>query len=87
MGSFPIDAIGYAAAVLTTLSWIPQIARTWRTKSAGDLSLGMLAAFSTGVALWLTYAIMIGSKPVLVANAVTLILSLSLIGLRLAFRR
>ena len=80
-----VDVIGYTAAVLTTLAWIPQIARTWRTKSADDLSLGMLSVFALGVALWLTYAIAIGSGPILWANAVTLVLSLALIAMRLRF--
>ena len=82
-----IDAIGYAAASLTTAAWVPQIVRVWRTKSADDLSPGMLAAFTTGVLLWLVFGLARGSGPVIAANAVTLALSLLLVGLRVAFRR
>ncbi|MBM4246154.1 MAG: PQ-loop repeat-containing protein [Deltaproteobacteria bacterium] len=74
------DAIGYLAAALTTASRIPQIMRTWRLRSAGDLSsLGMLATFTLGIALWLVF----GS--VVAANTVTLLLNLVLVGLRLHF--
>jgi MtN3 and saliva related transmembrane protein len=82
-----IDAIGYAAAALTTLSWVPQLQRTWRTRSAADLSTGMLAAFTTGVALWLVYGLALGSSPVILANGVTLALALGLIVLKLLFDR
>ena len=82
-----IDAIGYVAATLTTAAWLPQLVRTWRTRSADDLSPGMLAAFTTGVLLWLVFGLARGSGPVIAANAVTLALSLLLVGLRVAFRR
>lgn len=82
-----IDLVGYAAAALTTLSWVPQLQRTWRTRSAADLSTGMLAAFTTGVALWLVYGLALGSSPVIVANGVTLALALGLIGLKVVFDR
>lgn len=79
------DAIGYLAATLTTASWIPQIARTWRLRSAGDLSLGMLATFTLGIALWLVFGLATSSGPVVAANTVTLALNLVLVGLRLRF--
>jgi MtN3 and saliva related transmembrane protein len=71
--------------VLTTLSWIPQVVRTWRTRPAGDLSLGMLSAFAAGVTLWLVYGVAIASAPVVIANVTTLILALLLIAMRIAF--
>jgi MtN3 and saliva related transmembrane protein len=61
--------------------------RTWRSRSAEDLSLGMLTIFTLGVALWLLFGLALGSRPVVVANAVTLALSLLLVGLRLRFGR
>lgn len=81
-----IDAIGYLAASLTTAAWLPQLLRTWRLRSAHDLSAGMLAIFTTGVALWLVYGLARDSRPVIVANAATLVLSLGLIAMRVAFR-
>ena len=69
------EMIGLMAAVLTTLSFLPQVRQTWRTKSTKDISLPMFLAFCTGVLLWLVYGIMIHSLPVMLANAVTLMLS------------
>ena len=82
-----IDAVGYVAAVLTTAAWVPQLARTWRTKSANDLSPGMLAAFTIGVALWLAYGVMLRAWPVIIANLVTLVLALWILGLKLVIQR
>lgn len=69
------EAIGLMAALLTTLSFLPQVRQTWRTKSTKDISLPMFLAFSTGVLLWLVYGIMIHSLPVILANGVTFVLS------------
>ncbi len=67
--------IGYLAAIGTTVSFLPQVIKTWKSKSAKDLSLGMFLIFFIGTALWLTYGIMVNDKPVLIANLVTLLLS------------
>ena len=53
------DVIGAMAGTLTTLAFLPQVIKTWKTKSAGDLSLAMLLAFTLGVALWLVYGMII----------------------------
>ena len=57
----------------------------WRSRSAGDLSLGMLATFTLGIALWLVFGLATSSGPVVAANTVTLVLNLVLVGLRLRF--
>ena len=80
-----IDVIGYLAAGFTTASWLPQVIRTWRTRSAGDLSPTMLAAYTGGSALWLLYGLAQRALPIIVANAATLALSLLLVGLRVRF--
>lgn len=82
-----IDVVGYLAAALTTAAWVPQVLRTWRSRSADDLSLGMLATFTGGVLLWLLFGMALGSWPIIAANAVTLVLSLVLVGLRIRFGR
>jgi MtN3 and saliva related transmembrane protein len=69
------ELTGYAAAVLTTLSFVPQVIHTLRTRDTRAISLGMYLLFSAGVALWLIYGIIIGSWPVILANAVTLVLA------------
>jgi MtN3 and saliva related transmembrane protein len=62
-----IDFIGYVAATCTTLSFLPQLIRVVRLRSARDISLGMFLIFSVGTALWLTYGLLAHSKPVTVA--------------------
>jgi MtN3 and saliva related transmembrane protein len=79
------DAIGYVAATLTTIAFVPQAWKTWQTKSAAGVSLRMYAIFTLGVALWLAYGLMIGAWPVIVANIVTLVLALFILVMRLKF--
>ncbi len=79
-----LKVIGYAAGTLTTLAFVPQVVRTWRTRSTGDLSTGMLLAFSAGVALWLVYGLGLRAWPIIMANAVTLLLALVLLAFKLA---
>ena len=67
--------IGYAAAVLTTSSFVPQAALTLRTRDVSGISMGMYGAFTVGVALWLAYGIALAAWPIILANAVTLALS------------
>jgi MtN3 and saliva related transmembrane protein len=82
-----IELIGYAAAVLTTASFVPQVWKTWRSKSAGDLSVVMLAMFTTGVFLWLVYGLAHASVPITLANGVTFALAVFLLVLRLIFKK
>ena len=79
--------LGLAAGALTTIAFVPQVLKTWRSKSGNDISLGMFLLFSTGVLLWLIYGILIDSLPVILANAVTLILSLTVLVLKLRYQR
>ncbi|MCU0420476.1 MAG: SemiSWEET transporter [Cyclobacteriaceae bacterium] len=71
--------LGILAGTLTTISFLPQVIKTWKSRSAKDLSLGMFLIFSLGIALWLAYVFLIGDVPVILANAVTLVLSLTLL--------
>jgi MtN3 and saliva related transmembrane protein len=82
-----IDFIGYVAATCTTLSFLPQLVRVLRLRSARDISLGMFLIFSVGTALWLTYGLLSHSKPVTAANAVTFMLSVTILVLKLRFDR
>ena len=74
--------LGLIAGVLTTAAWLPQIARTWRSRSADDLSWPYLLVFSLGVSLWLLYGVLSNDVPVLAANAVTIVLVGLLLGLK-----
>lgn len=66
------DLIGHVAGFLTTIAFLPQAVKTWRTRSARDISLAMFLCLCAGIVLWLVYGIMLGAWPVIVANAVTL---------------
>jgi MtN3 and saliva related transmembrane protein len=80
-----VEAVGALAGILTTIAFIPQVVKTWRSHSAEDISLFMFLLFSTGVALWLVYGIAIASVPVIAANAITLILALSILVLKVRY--
>lgn len=69
------NTLGYVAAFLTTMSFVPQVWRSWRTRDLSGVSLPMYCMFTLGVALWLGYGMTISSLPVIVANALTLLLS------------
>ncbi|MFN7915575.1 MAG: SemiSWEET transporter [Vicinamibacterales bacterium] len=77
------DLVGSAAGALTTVAFVPQVARAWRTKSVEDLSLLMLLAFSTGVALWVAYGVITHALPLVISNGVTLLLAATLLGMKL----
>jgi len=70
-----VKMIGLAAAFCTTLAFVPQVIKTWQSKSAKDLSLGMFLLFFVGVCLWLTYGLIINDTPIIVANLLTVILA------------
>jgi MtN3 and saliva related transmembrane protein len=71
--------LGYAAATLTTLSFVPQALLTLRTRDVHGISAGMYAVFTLGVALWLAYGWRIGEWPLIAANAVTLVLAATIL--------
>ncbi|MCU0764146.1 MAG: SemiSWEET transporter [Hydrogenophaga sp.] len=83
----PEELIGYLAACLTTLSFMPQAWLTFRTRDVSGISLGMYSAFTLGVALWLVYGLSLKAWPVVAANAVTLVLALSILVMKLRFGR
>jgi MtN3 and saliva related transmembrane protein len=79
------DFVGIVAAILTTAAFIPQAWHTWKTRHAEGISLGMYTIFTIGVALWFAYGLIIGAWPVIVANGVTLILALFILGMKIRF--
>jgi MtN3 and saliva related transmembrane protein len=81
------DWLGYLAAALTTVAFLPQLIKTWRTKSADDLSLAWLTTFSSGVFCWMLFGVAIHSTPIILANGVTLVLAAALGFLKVRFRR
>jgi MtN3 and saliva related transmembrane protein len=79
MNSEIVNAIGLAAGALTTLSFMPQLVRIWQRRSARDISYTALLSFIAGISLWLWYGLLVGSMPVIIANAVSIALNLSIL--------
>ena len=82
-----IDTLGLIAGLLTTTAFIPQVVKIYRTKSGKDISARMFSLFSAGIVLWLVYGIALRSLPLILSNAVTLMLSLTIIALKIRYRR
>jgi MtN3 and saliva related transmembrane protein len=80
------DVLGYAAAVLTTFAFVPQVVKAWRSRSTRDLSGLTLGSFSLGVFLWLVYGIVLGAAPIVAANATTFALTVVLVVLKIRHR-
>jgi MtN3 and saliva related transmembrane protein len=78
--------LGFCAGTLTTLSFVPQVFKAWRSKRCHDLSWGMLITFSAGVTLWLAYGIVLWAAPIIAANAVTLALLITIGLLKARYR-
>lgn len=87
MSTFAVEVLGTLAAICTTISFLPQVVRTWRSRSVADISLVMYLVFCTGLALWLAYGLFIDSFPVVAANAVTLVLAGSVLVMRILFSK
>lgn len=78
--------IGLAAGFCTTIAFLPQAMKTWKTKSAKDLSLGMYTIFCTGIILWLTYGIIIEDLPIILTNVASITLAASILYFKLSFK-
>jgi MtN3 and saliva related transmembrane protein len=82
-----ITVLGFLAGTLTTLSFIPQVHKAWRSKRCNDLSWGMLLAFGGGILLWLVYGLLLSAAPIIAANGVTLVLIVALSWLKARYRK
>jgi MtN3 and saliva related transmembrane protein len=80
------DLVGYMAALMTTVAFIPQALMTWKHKHADGVSLGMYIVFTIGIALWLIYGICMLMWPVIVANTVTLILASFILAMKIIYK-
>jgi MtN3 and saliva related transmembrane protein len=81
------NLIGSAAAVLTTLAFVPQAWHTFRTRDVSGISLAMYSAFTLGIVLWIAYGVAIGAWPVIIANTVTLLLALCILTMKVVIDR
>jgi MtN3 and saliva related transmembrane protein len=80
------ESVGLVAGLLTTTAFIPQVWKIYQTKSGKDISARMFSLFSLGIVLWLLYGILLGSVPLILSNVVTLILSLTILALKVRYR-
>lgn len=81
-----IEILGLLAGSFTTAAFLPQVVKTWKSRSAKDLSLGMFSLFCLGVALWLVYGVAVNDAPIIAANLLTLLLASSLLYFKLRFK-
>lgn len=81
------DGVGAVAACLTTASFLPQVWLSFKTRDVSGVSLGMYSVFTAGVALWLVYGLLLGAWPIAVANAVTLVLAIAILVMKLVYGR
>ena len=79
-------ALGLLAGGLTTVSFVPQVTKIWKTKSAEDVSLTMFVAFCVGVGLWLTYGVVKKDWAILLTNGVTLVLGLAILAMKIKYK-
>jgi MtN3 and saliva related transmembrane protein len=81
-----IEGLGLIAGTLTTISFLPQVIKVYKSQSAQGLSFGWIAIFSTGVFFWFIYGLAIDSPSVILANAITLALVLVILYFKLKFK-
>jgi MtN3 and saliva related transmembrane protein len=82
-----VTLLGLVAGALTTLAFLPQLFKVWRSRSARDISATWLVTFSSGILLWLIYGILVNALPIILANSVTLALTLVILFFKLKFKR
>lgn len=78
MGNF-IDYLGFFSGICTTIAFVPQLLKIWLTKSAKDISMLMFLIFFLGICCWILYGYLTNDKPILIANILTMILSVGII--------
>ena len=83
LNMLPMESIGYAAAFLTTVAFVPQAIHTIRTRDTKGVSLGMYLVFTLGVACWFGYGFVLNSWPMIVSNAITFLLSATILTMKL----
>lgn len=84
---FFVELLGIIAGTLTTISFLPQLVKIVKNKSAKDVSLLMFLIFTVGIFLWLVYGILTLTLAIIIANSVTIILALSILILKIKYDR
>lgn len=81
-----ITMLGYLAGTLTTIAFLPQVLKAWKSKSTRDISLATTLILLVGIVLWFVYGIYINSLPIIIANLVTMMFVLTLLALKLKYK-
>lgn len=79
------DLMGYAAGLLITISLLPQVIKSYRTKSTKDISLARYAFYISGLSLWILYALSIGSMPLFLMSLFEALLAFCVLGMKLRY--
>ncbi len=79
--------IGYMAGTLTTVSFLPQVIRSYTTRSTRDISFKMLILFGAGMLLWTIYGILVNSLPIIAANVITFALVIVLVAMKVHYNK
>ena len=87
MSPLSLQCLGFAAASCTTVSFVPQVVRVWRTRSGADISAAMYALFIIGLMLWTIYGIARSEWPIIIANIITMGLAGAVLGMKVHFDR
>jgi MtN3 and saliva related transmembrane protein len=82
-----MEIIGFAAAILTTAAFLPQVYKTWKTKDVSGLSFPMLILFFIGIAGWLVYGFLKNSPSMIFANSITLVSAFLLLYFKIKYRK
>ncbi len=80
-----VQPVGFLAGLLTTIAFLPQLLKVYRSKSAKDISLPMFLLFTSGVLLWFLYGVFLREPPIMITNAVTFILAVTILALKLRY--
>lgn len=81
-----IEILGYVAGTISTIVFLPQVIKTWKTKSAKDISLLMFVFATTSVVLWLIYGLLINNGSIIYTNSCILVLSLVMLYFKLKYK-
>lgn len=81
-----VDILGYSAGAITSLTFLPQVIKTWKEKSAKDISLMMFLIAATNEIMWIAYGILRNDWVIILTNAVILVMSLTMIYLKFKYK-
>jgi MtN3 and saliva related transmembrane protein len=81
-----LTILGLIAGALTTIAFLPQMYKTWQSKSAKDVSFVMLITFMSGLLLWLVYGLALNALPIIIANGISFIFNLIILVLKIKYK-